>query len=104
MTYILRTPIFAFAVLLILQAGNAAARVRGGLGQEYPAEVDQKESSKHYTPKRARKLDLARGGKTGRRTNAESFERELWGGGHGWNNWNHWGGGHKKHHWGHGWK
>jgi hypothetical protein len=101
---IFRAPIFAFAVLLILQAGIAAARVRGGLGEGF-AEVDQKESS-NGSRRRARKLDAARGGKTTRRTNAEASERELWwGGGHGWNNWNNnWGGWHKKHHWGHGWK
>ena len=54
-----------------------AARVRGGLGEEYPAEIDQNTSDNHG---RARKLDedVASGGKTGRRTNAEASERELW--------------------------
>jgi hypothetical protein len=82
-----------------------AARVRGGLGEEYPAEIDQNTSDNHG---RARKLDedVASGGKTGRRTNAEASERELWWG-NGHKKWNRWGGGHKwnkKRHWDHGWK
>ena len=99
---IVRTHILIFAaLLLVLQAGNVAARVRGGLREEYPAEVDQTESSSHAKARRARKLE--RGGKEGRGTNAE---RELWWGGgrKKWNKWNRWGGGQKKHHWGHGWK
>jgi hypothetical protein len=99
---IVRTHILIFAaLLLVLQAGNVAARVRGGLGEEYPAEVDQTESLSHAKARRARKLE--RGGKEGRGTNAE---RELWWGGgrKKWNKWNRWGGGQKKHHWGHGWK
>jgi hypothetical protein len=86
--------------MFILPEGSASARVRGGLGEQYPAVIDQKETSSKHNHGRARKLDedVARGGKTGRRTNAEPSERELWwGGGHGWNNiWNHWGGWHKK--------
>jgi hypothetical protein len=105
---IFRTPIFAFVILLILQVGNVAARVRGGLGEQYSAEIDQKTSNNHNHGARKLNEDIARGGKTGRRTNAEPSERELWwGGGHwggGHKKWNHWGGGHKKHHWGHGWK
>ena len=86
-------PILTFAILLVLRTGNVAARVRGGLGEQYPAEVNQNKPSNHGNNE-ARKLDAAGRGKTGRPSANAEAERELWwGGGHGWNNnGNCWGG------------